>query len=53
MVDASIGYRYKQWSTNLAVRNVLDEYAFRTASGADRIYPEKPLHAILSVTVKL
>jgi outer membrane receptor protein involved in Fe transport len=50
IVDAAIGYRYKNWSANLTLRNVLDEYAFRTASGADRLYPEKPIHAILSIT---
>ncbi len=53
MFDAAIGYRYKRWSFNLTVRNLGDEYAFRTASGADRIYPEKPRHAVLSITTRL
>lgn len=52
MVDAAIGYRYKRWTANLTVRNVLDKYAFRTASGADRLYPEKPRHAVLSITMR-
>ncbi|MGH7960013.1 MAG: TonB-dependent receptor, partial [Opitutaceae bacterium] len=52
MVDAAVGYRYKRWQANLTVRNVLDEYAFRTASGADRLYPEKPRHAVLSITTR-
>ena len=52
IVDAGIGYRYQRWQANLMLRNVLDEYAFRTASGADRLYPEKPRHAILSVTTR-
>jgi outer membrane receptor protein involved in Fe transport len=52
IVDATIGYRYKRWQANLVLRNVFDEYAFRTASGADRLYPEKPRHAILSVTTR-
>lgn len=52
MVDASIGYRYQRWSFNLVLRNVTDEYAFRTASGADRLYPEKPRHAVLSITTR-
>jgi outer membrane receptor protein involved in Fe transport len=50
MVDAGVGYRYKQWSFNLILRNAFDKYAFRAASGADRIYPEKPRHAVLSIT---
>ena len=52
MVDAGFGYRYKRWTANITVRNVLDEYAFRTASGADRIYPEKPRHAILTIATQ-
>ena len=50
LTDAAIGYHYQRWTMNLTVRNVFDKYAFRLASGADRIYPEKPRHAILSVT---
>jgi outer membrane receptor protein involved in Fe transport len=53
MVDLTAGYQFKRWSANLTVRNVLDEYAFRTASGADRIYPEKPLHAVLTISTRL
>jgi len=34
-------------------RTLLDEYAFRTASGADRLYPEKPIHAILTTETRL
>ncbi|HEY0946148.1 MAG TPA: TonB-dependent receptor [Opitutaceae bacterium] len=53
MIDVAIGYHYnKHWSANLTVRNLTDEYAFRTATGADRIYPEKPRHAVLSVTAR-
>ncbi len=52
MVDAAIGYRYQRWSFNLTLRNLTDEYAFRTASGADRLYPEKPRHAVLSITTR-
>jgi iron complex outermembrane receptor protein len=52
IADAAFGYRAKRWSANITVRNVLDEYAFRTASGADRIYPEKPRHAVLTVTTQ-
>ncbi|MBC7368071.1 MAG: TonB-dependent receptor [Undibacterium sp.] len=50
LADAAIGYHYQRWTVNFTVRNVFDKYAFRLASGADRIYPEKPRHAILSVT---
>lgn len=53
IVDASLGYTYKRWSATLALHNILDEYAFRSASGSDRIYPEKPVHAILSISVEL
>jgi iron complex outermembrane receptor protein len=52
VIDASVGYRYKRWSANLALRNLADEYAFRAASGSDRLYPEKPRHAILSITTR-
>jgi hypothetical protein len=52
IVDAAVGYRFRRWQANLVLRNILDEYAFRTASGADRLYPEKPFHAILSVTTR-
>ena len=52
MVDAAVGYRFKNWTVNLTVRNVLDEYAFRAASGSDRLYPEKPRHAVLAITTK-
>jgi hypothetical protein len=43
----------QRWNANLTVRNVLDEYAFRTASGANRLYPEKPIHAILTIETRL
>lgn len=52
MIDMAIGYHHKRWSANLTVRNLTDEYAFRTATGADRLYPEKPRHAVLSVTTR-
>ncbi|MEO6003897.1 MAG: TonB-dependent receptor [Opitutus sp.] len=52
MVDAGFGYRYKRWTASVTVRNVFDEYAFRTATGPDRIYPEKPRHAILTVSTQ-
>ncbi|HYD83709.1 MAG TPA: TonB-dependent receptor, partial [Opitutus sp.] len=51
IVDAGVGYAREKWAVDLLVRNVFDEYAIRTASTNNRIYPEQPLHAMLAASV--
>lgn len=47
IVDLGVGYKWKRLTMDLLVRNVFDEYAFRSTGGAALVFPEKPRNATL------
>jgi outer membrane receptor protein involved in Fe transport len=52
LVDIGAGYTWKKWDFDIIVRNVFDRYAFSTASALNRIYPEKPRDAALTIRTR-
>ncbi len=49
IVDLGAGYGKGRWSYDVNVRNVLDEYAFRSGVSPRLVYAEKPINATFTV----